>query len=704
LRLLIQQLFCAVLLAVVFVAGAEVGAQTEPTSLSGLAIDDAEAELVGNWTRSTAVKPYLGESYLHDGAAGKGEKSAKFSFRVPIAGEYHLLIAYTPGGNRSTKVPLTIESVDGRTTVMLDQRKRPQLRTGFQPIGQFTFSDTADGTVLIETTGTTAHVIVDGIRLLTASEFKVVAKKETGPRSPTAVVNKSKKDKSPKAQPKPPTFGRQSVRESFAKITPEQFDALLAGSSTHSLEPVNDIKFLRRVTLDLVGRQPMLEEYRAFVADDSASRRDNVIERLLTSTALGTNWGNYWSDVIAARQAEPQLTYLNYKPFRGWLQDEINAGTGWDEMVFRMVTAIGSVGDGPAGTFIGFHQGERNNLAGESARVFLGLRISCAQCHDHPFVDMPQTTFHGMAAFFARTKVKLPWNDSNGIEISSASKGEHKMPGGKKEMVPTVYLGQPLDLGLSDLDRREQLAYWIVRGDNPFFARAYVNHLQARLLGRGFFDPIDDLGEGATALNPAAHDALADHFIASGFDMKSVLRLLVSTRRYQSHRPAQGDVDFVGATPKKLRGDEVFDSLVAAIELPNAEKIIEASTDETRFPPPVKTTRDLVNEVFGFDPSTRDELVTRTMKQAIFMMNSDQLHRLIDASAEEETMLSRLVHSESDDRVVIDVLYVRVLARRPTDAERAILLRHIESVRGRGSAFEDILWSLLNSAEFTTRN
>ena len=111
-----------------------------------------------------------------------------------------------------------------------------------------------------------------------------------------------------------------------------------------------------------------------------------------------------------------------------------------------------------------------------------------------------------------------------------------------------------------------------------------------------------------------------------------------------------------------------------------------------------------VNEVFGFDPSTRDKLVTRTMKQAIFMMNNDQLHRLINASPDEDTMLSRLVHSESDNRVVLDVLYVRVLARRPTNVEREILLRHIESVQSRGKAFEDILWSLLNSAEFTTRN
>ena len=352
----------------------------------------------------------------------------------------------------------------------------------------------------------------------------------------------------------------------------------------------------------------------------------------------------------------------------------------------------------------GFHQGERNKLAGESARVFLGLKIGCAQCHDHPFVDMPQETFHGMAAFFARTKVKLPWNDSNGIEISSTDKGEHKMPGAKSEMAPTIFRGEVLDLGLPDLERREKLAYWIVLGDNPFFARAFVNHIQARLMGRGFFNPVDDLGEDAAPLNTEAHDALAGHFVASGFRVKSLFRLLVSTRTYQSERQAKSVVTFTGAAPKKLRGDEIFDSLVAAIGLPNAETKVEASTEKTRFPPPSKNTRDLVNEAFGFDPSTQDKLVTRTMKQAIFMMNNDQLHRQVDASPDSDTMLSRLVRREPDNGIVIEVLYARVLARCPTGAERAIVLKHIESTSDRGEAFEDVLWSLLNSAEFTTRN
>jgi len=669
--------------------------------LSGILIDDTEAELAGDWAGSTSVRPFVGVSYLHDGASGKGEKSAKFTFRTPIAGEYYLLIAYTASGNRDVKVPITVQSVDGSSTVYLNQRKAPQLKTGFQSVGLFNFSDTADSIVLMETKGTQHHVIVDGVRLLTPAEFEKAKKEELSPQS----AKVAKKDKVEPPKPKPPVFARQPAKGSFASLSPEQFESLLQASDEEPAEehaPVDDITFLRRATLDLIGRQPSLEEYHAYLKDKPEQRRGNLIERLLATESFGANWGNYWSDVIAARQEQPQLTYLNYEPFRDWLGDHFNQGVGWDQTTFEMLTAIGSVGDGPGGAFIGFHQGERHKLAGESARIFLGLKISCAQCHDHPFVDMPQETFHGMAAFFARTKVKLPWNDSNGIVISSVDKGEHKMPSAKGEIAPTVYRGEALDLGVSDQLRREKLAYWMVSGDNPFFARSFVNHIQARLLGRGFFSPIDDLGEGTSPLNPAAHDALADHFMAADFDLKAVIRLIVSTPTYQSER-APGRASFAGATPKKLRGDEVFDSLAVAIELPNIQKKVAASTDKTRFQPPPKSTRDLVNEVFGYDPSTKDQLLTRTMKQAIFMMNNSQLHGQLNAASGSDTMLSKLLIAEDDDNLVIDVLYARVFARAPSDAERAIVAKHVQSVPDRGNAFEDVLWSLLNSAEFTTR-
>jgi hypothetical protein len=701
---------------------AEVAAQgLAPNKLTGLVIDDTQAELVGEWKSSTAIKPYLGESYIHDMANGKGEKSIKFTFRVKTPGEYHLLVAYSANGNREAKVPITVTSGDQTGTAFLNQRKKPELATGFASVGAFVLAADSETTVLIETKGTTGYVIVDGIRLLSDAELKTARTAEKTIPAGVATVKPSKKKTVGKTNTPPPpvapTFVRKPATKKFAPLTSLDFDRMLGIGKASDLKLVDDVRFFRRVSLDLVGRQPTLDEYRAFVKDASPDRREQTVERLLASPDFGKNWGNYWSDVIGMRQPEPQLTFLNYGPFRGWLAEQFNKGAGWDESVFRMVTAVGKVGDGAQGTFVGFHQGEGNRIAGEMSRVFMGVRIACAECHDHPFVDMPQETFHGMAAFFARVSVKLEHNDSNLINVASQEKGEHKMPGAKEMIKPTVYRGEALDLGLSDLARREQLAYWLVDRDNPFFARAFVNHIQARLMGRGFFDPVDDLGEGAEPLLAEAHDALAGHFVASDFDARSVFRTIVNSQAYQAvdrARPQSPTDDketskdetqfasFTGARPKKLRGDEVFDSLATAVSLPNVKGKIGKKSEAVRFPIPPKSTRDLVNEAFAYDPAFRDALINRTMDQAMFLINNDQILKQIDANG--DTVLARLLKDESENKVVVDVLYARVLAREPSSRERAIVLKHVDSLNDRERAFEDVLWSLLNSAEFTTRH
>jgi hypothetical protein len=403
---------------------AEVAAQgLAPNKLTGLVIDDTQAELVGEWKSSTAIKPYLGESYIHDMANGKGEKSIKFTFRVKTPGEYHLLVAYSANGNREAKVPITVTSGDQTGTAFLNQRKKPELATGFASVGAFVLAADSETTVLIETKGTTGYVIVDGIRLLSDAELKTARTAEKTIPAGVATVKPSKKKTVGKTNTPPPpvapTFVRKPATKKFAPLTSLDFDRMLGIGKASDLKLVDDVRFFRRVSLDLVGRQPTLDEYRAFVKDASPDRREQTVERLLASPDFGKNWGNYWSDVIGMRQPEPQLTFLNYGPFRGWLAEQFNKGAGWDESVFRMVTAVGKVGDGAQGTFVGFHQGEGNRIAGEMSRVFMGVRIACAECHDHPFVDMPQETFHGMAAFFARVSVKLEHNDSNLINVAS---------------------------------------------------------------------------------------------------------------------------------------------------------------------------------------------------------------------------------------------------------------------------------------------
>lgn len=493
-------------------------------------------------------------------------------------------------------------------------------------------------------------------------------------------------------------------------LEPGDLDRLLRQALGQAdFEVVDDAEFLRRATFDALGRPPRLEELEAFLADTSDNKREAAIERLITSPEFGNNWATYWTDVIAYRVPEPELTFLDYTPLRQWLASEINSGRPWSKTVSELLTASGKVGDRPAAAFVGFHQANPQRLTAETTRVFLGVQVQCAECHDHPFVDLSRETFHHLAAFFARTQAKLPWNESAGIEVSDRGKGEYKMPDAHdprkgEVMQPAAFGTQPLELGTDDATRRTALAAWLTAPDNPWFAKAYVNRVWARLMGRGFCEPVDDLSELADTVLPEIHQAVADHFAASDFDHRAVFRLLMRTRAYQ-RRVLGVDADHPLAALQhvRLRGDEVFYALATGMRLPNITPPKEKPTAENRFPVPPKSTQDLVNQAFGYDPSLPTDLIRWTMQQAMFMMNNRQIQQQINAAADANTLLAELLQQHDDNAAVVEQLYLRLLARRPTSREQQILGEHLAAVGDRRAAFEDVLWSLINSAEFVTR-
>jgi hypothetical protein len=311
-----------------------------------------------------------------------------------------------------------------------------------------------------------------------------------------------------------------------------------------------------------------------------------------------------------------------------------------------------------------------------------------------------------VAAFFVRVNAKLPWNDSSQIVVSSKPSGEHKMEGRKDEMKPIAFSAREVDLGISDLKRRAELADWIVSPENPWFAKAFVNRVWARMMGRGFCEPVDEIGELGDRVLPEVHTALADHFIANQFDVKDVFSVIASSRSYQREiRDADKGVTkpFVAIAAGRLRGDEVFDSLQAAVNLPNYTPPQAPATTEVRFPPPPKSTRDLVNEAFGFDPSAEQANVARTMQQAMLLMNNKQVQAQVNADPASGTMLSKLVAEEQDDERAIGKLYQQVLARRATTQEIALAREHVKTVGERKAGYEDLLWGMINSAEFLSR-
>lgn len=666
-------------------------------SLALQIVDDAAAKFIGTWKTSKSVAGYYGEGYQH--ASGPEVHEAAFVFNLLEAGEYHLLVSYTSGGNRAKNAQVKFKTATKEQSLRIDQQVAPQGPLGFHDLGKFSLA-AGEQAIVLTTADTQGVVIADAVALLTPAQYKsaqkqmaekkAIAKKEEPPREPT------------------PVFTRVAPKQPLSKLTTEKLDAMLAKElpelTTTSI--IDDQQFLRRISLDLIGRNPTREELLTFVKDASPNKRRELIDRWLDSPEFGENWANYWSDVVSYRVPEPELTFLNYKPFKAWLAQSINRGRGWDDVTFTILTAQGKVGDHPEATFLGFHQADKSRLAAETTRIFLGTQIQCAECHDHKFIDLPQKTFHQFAAFFVRSQAKVAQNDSSGIEVLGKPAGEHVVPGNKEQLAPTAFEMAKVELGASDMSRRTALAQWMVAPENPFLAKAFVNRVWARTMGRGFCEPVDEIGELGDQILPEVHAALAEHFVASGFDVKDVYRVVVNTKAYQ--RELLGDVKDPGEelprlSTSRLRGDEVFQSLVTAVGLPNITPPQMKATGAVRFPPPPKSTRDLVSDAFGFDPSIAMENVTKTMNQAMFMMNNEQIQKQIDARPESETRLANILATEKDDVSAIKALFENVLVRQPTSSEVDIAVKHLAEVKDRQSGFEDLLWSLLNSAEFTTR-
>lgn len=500
----------------------------------------------------------------------------------------------------------------------------------------------------------------------------------------------------------------------FDAIDSPALDALIAeetGRTVADLTPAPDAVFLRRVSLDLLGRQPTIEEQRVFLNDSSEDKRERLIQRTLGHPDFGRSWANYWSDTISYRVAPPELTFLNYEPFKGWLAEQFNENVPWDEIVTQILTSTGNVAEVPATTFVAYHQGEPAKLAAETARVFLGVQLQCAECHDHPFDNWKRDQFHSLAAYFARAQVKMPHNTGAATVVSSKEKGEYTMPNtdpGKKgkEMQPVFLEGESMEAGRPDRERREELARLLTDRRNRWFARAFVNRLWDRVAGDGFYSPVDNMGEYQPQLLPKVHEALTDHFLSTDYDIRDLFSVVLNTEYYGQSMPEKEPDEqhpFATLEQTRLRGDEVFESLETALEIPVVRKPTAKPTKAIRFPVPPKTIQEIVSETYGYDPSFGPKLIQRKMSQAMLMMNNEELQAQINADPDSGTVLSRILKSETDNEKVIVQLFELMLAREPSKAEASLCLKHVESLKDRGAAFEDLLWSLMNSTEFTTR-
>ena len=474
-----------------------------------------------------------------------------------------------------------------------------------------------------------------------------------------------------------------------------------------------DTAYLARTWLDVVGMRPTVAHIDAFARNSGPNKREMAVEHLLDDPRFGQHWGRYWRDVILARRADERALRLVSEGLVEAVADRINGNDGWDKIARDFITASGNVRQhGETGLFLA-QKGEPENITAEVARIFLGMQIQCAQCHDHPTDEWKREQFHQMAAFFPRVGVRRVGDGKpRSFEVYSRNKkGRGKKKQNKKAIEhympdlahpelpgeitkPVFFLtGHSLELGTKDHIRRQALADWLTTAEeNPWFAKAYVNRIWTELIGQGFYDSVDDIGPGHDCRNSDVLTLLAENFVAAGYDTKWLFRTIMATSAYQS-ASSQSDPPASVPTPA-LRSDVVFDNLI---------QIFEIDQKGSKKPKQKAAARQNFQQVFFYDPSLPRDEINPTIPQALMMMNGPQIHQLLRGDRR-GTMLSRLLRQHADNQAIVEALYLRCLARKPKNAEQATCLAYIKTQENRTEACEDILWSLINTAEFRHRN
>lgn len=509
-------------------------------------------------------------------------------------------------------------------------------------------------------------------------------------------------------------------------LTPSELDhLLLAAQKEDQLKPAprtTDEQFLRRVTLDLAGRLPTPKEIEAFVASKAPAKRAQVIDQLLASTEFNRTWARLWGDVVTARATEMRIRPFAAE-FDAWLTAQMAANKNWGEIAHAIITARGALTDDSenkdrngATYFLLVHSGPEaaNERAADTARVFMGVQIQCAQCHDHPSDIWKRHHFHELAAFFARLKER-PIRDAGkrqGIQLFSTPGGEHRMPDkdDPKKSYPTspVFLtGTKPPSARSDGDRRQALADFMVSKDNYWFSAAFVNRTWGELMGQAFYEPVDNMGPLQNAHYPEILLRLAAHFRESNYDIRGLYRLIMNTEAYQRQARLGESPDqhlhFTGIYPARLPADalwEALDKALGSMAFPNRQLARREGGPKN---PIVRRGgfEGLFKQLFAVDPSAKADEVEGSVPQALMLMNNPQINARMKAGR--GNMLAEVLDRNPTDDAAIRDLYLRVLARKPTQRELKVAKDHLQQARSRAEGFEDLLWVLVNSTEFLTK-
>ena len=487
----------------------------------------------------------------------------------------------------------------------------------------------------------------------------------------------------------------RSTANSMSNTIAALVDGQLAASwKQHDIPPAklaDNATFLRRAYLDLIGTVPTPVALREFLDDEADDKRLRLVDQLLADPRHTTHLANTWRHILLPDgTAGDQLGAIGMQE---WLRDQFVNNARFDRLVGNFLTVTGGSDTGPV-VFYRLNELQPEKLAAATARHFLGIQLQCAQCHDHPFVDTTQEEFWQFAAFFARVRNRYGDNMSplGQFSLYDAGSGEVVIPETEDE-VPPQFPGN--DEPPSDLrgTRRQQLSLWMASTGNPYLAPATVNRVWSLLFGRGLVEPVDDLGPHNPGEHPELLAQLSAAFVADGYDLRELFRGLAQSEAY-GRASADGASDpppassFAAMGVKTLTADQLYDALQTVLRIPKTAPASNPLLDPAR-------------QSFLTEMEARRENRTRfesSVQQTLFMMNGAVTEGFVN---QQSGLLTALAAPYLDDAARVDLLFAATLSRAPTQAERELCGEQLQAAAADPStALADILWSLVNCAEF----
>ncbi len=464
-------------------------------------------------------------------------------------------------------------------------------------------------------------------------------------------------------------------------------------------EICTDEEYLRRAYLDIVGVLPTVEQYHAFMKSQDSRKRDKLVDELLNRKEFVELWVMKWAELLQIRTVNNRVSYKPMLRYYNWLQEKIASNTPMDQLVQELLASKGGTFSNPA---TNYYQAETNTLKTSEnvAQVFMGMRLQCAQCHNHPFDRWTMDDYYSFANFFSQIGRKRA-EDPRETIIYNRGSGEVRHPVGNRVLPPKFLGGATPDV--KGKDRREVMARWLASADNPYFATNLSNIVWSHFLGRGIIDEVDDVRVSNPAVNAELLEELGKRFTDYKYDFKKLVRDICTSRTYQlatKSNPTNesDDRNFSHAALRRMRAEVLLDCVSQVTDTQNKFRGLPAGARAVQIADGNTSTYFLT----AFGRAKRESVcacevkIEPNLSQALHLLNGDTGNGKI----EQGKLVERRLAEKKTPSEIIEELYIRCLTRKPTTTEIASLTTILEEEKDDKRVLNDIFWALLNSGEF----